>query len=94
MKICPRCGSRNIDWIIPQNWSLQVCKSCNYTGPAIDGNDELANQIMEKYIEETGYEKDNNTKEDEKVEEDFEEDFEYELSDEELEKILDNLHKK
>ena len=32
--ICPRCGSSNIDWIIPQVWSKWECKDCSYTGPA------------------------------------------------------------
>ena len=50
-KICPRCGSRNVDWIIPQNWSQCVCKDCDYTGPIIEGNDELAEEIHEAYVE-------------------------------------------
>lgn len=50
-KICPRCGSRNVDWIIPQNWSQCVCKDCDYTGPIIEGNDELAEEIHEAYLE-------------------------------------------
>ena len=50
-KICPRCGSRNVDWIIPQNWSQCVCKDCDYTGPIIEGNDELAEEIREAYVE-------------------------------------------
>lgn len=50
-KICPRCGSRNVDWIIPQNWSQCVCKDCDYTGPIIEGNDELAEEIRECYLE-------------------------------------------
>ncbi len=32
-KICPRCGSKNVKWIIPQNWSQWVCYECDYTGP-------------------------------------------------------------
>lgn len=50
-KICPRCGSKNVDWIIPQNWSQCVCKDCDYTGPIIEGNDELAEEIHEDYLE-------------------------------------------
>jgi hypothetical protein len=49
-KICPRCGSRNVDWIIPQNWSQCVCRDCDYTGPIIEGNDELAQEIHDEYI--------------------------------------------
>ncbi|WP_225370420.1 transposase [Methanobrevibacter arboriphilus] len=40
MKICPRCGSKNVDWIIPQNWSVWECKDCGYTGPIIDGDEK------------------------------------------------------
>ena len=50
-KICPRCGSRNVDWIIPQNWSQCICRDCDYTGPIIEGNDELAQEIREAYVE-------------------------------------------
>ena len=50
-KICPRCGSKNIDWIIPQNWSQCVCKDCDYTGPVIEGNDELIEEIKMAYEE-------------------------------------------
>ena len=50
-KICPRCGSKNVDWIIPQNWSQCVCKDCDYTGPIIEGNDELIEEIHEAYLE-------------------------------------------
>ena len=49
-KICPRCGSHNIDWIIPQNWSQCVCKDCDYTGPVIEGNQDFADQIRENYL--------------------------------------------
>ena len=35
-KLCPRCGSKNVDWIIPQNWSQCVCRDCDYTGPIVD----------------------------------------------------------
>jgi len=51
MKICPRCGSDNIDWIIPQNWSLWDCKTCSYRGPAIEGTEEIIKEIREDYIE-------------------------------------------
>ncbi|MBR6025099.1 MAG: hypothetical protein IK044_09140 [Methanobrevibacter sp.] len=54
-KICPRCGSRNIDWIIPQNWSQCVCKDCDYTGPIVEGNDEFVQEIREAYLESLKY---------------------------------------
>lgn len=50
-KICPRCGSTNIDWIIPQNWSQCVCKDCDYTGPIIEGDDEFVKEVREAYLE-------------------------------------------
>ena len=43
--ICPRCGSTNIDWIIPQVWSKWECKDCSYTGPAIEADDDLIAEI-------------------------------------------------
>lgn len=49
-KICPRCGSRNVDWIIPQNWSQCVCRDCDYTGPVVEGNQEFADEIRESYL--------------------------------------------
>ena len=27
-KICPRCGSRNVDWIIPHQANLRIINSC------------------------------------------------------------------
>ena len=36
MKVCPRCGSKKVNWIIPQNWSVWECRDCSYTGPIID----------------------------------------------------------
>ena len=49
--MCPRCGSRKVKWIIPQNWSQWVCYDCDYTGPIIEGNDDLAEEIHENYLE-------------------------------------------
>ena len=49
-KICPRCGSKNVKWIIPQNWSEWVCYDCDYTGPIIEGNQDLADEIHENYL--------------------------------------------
>lgn len=50
-KICPRCGSLNVKWIIPQNWSMWECYDCSYTGPIIEGDMELAEEIQEEYKE-------------------------------------------
>ena len=35
MKYCPRCGSSNIEWILPQDWSKWECKDCGYIGSLI-----------------------------------------------------------
>ncbi len=79
MKICPKCGSKNVDWIIPQNWSMWECKDCDYTGPIIEGDEELANELQANYQKKT-----------EHSEEDVE--IEEELSDEEIDKRLDSLN--
>ena len=57
--VCPRCGSSNVEWIIPQNWSKWECRDCSYTGPVIEADDDLIEEIKadweenkEKYIEE------------------------------------------
>ncbi|WP_407394141.1 hypothetical protein [Methanobrevibacter sp.] len=50
-KICPRCGSRNVKWIIPQNWSQWECYDCDYTGPVIEADEELEKEIRENYKE-------------------------------------------
>ena len=50
-KICPRCGSKHVDWIIPQNWSQCVCKDCDYTGQRYEVKDELCEEIHEAYLE-------------------------------------------
>ena len=49
--ICPRCGSSNIDWIIPQVWSKWECKDCSYTGPAIEADDDLIAEIKADWEE-------------------------------------------
>ena len=49
-KMCPRCGSRKVKWIIPQNWSQWVCYDCDYTGPIIEGDQDLSDEIHESYL--------------------------------------------
>lgn len=48
-KICPRCGSENIEWIIPQNWSMWSCNDCDYTGPIIEADDVTEKEIQEEW---------------------------------------------
>ena len=50
-KICPRCGSRHVKWLIPQNWSQWECYDCDYTGPVIEADEELEKEIRENYKE-------------------------------------------
>lgn len=89
MKICPRCGSKNVDWIIPQNWSVWECKDCDYTGPIIDGDEKIAKEIREDYelklkIEKSKSKKDKKNKEKtENQETEYEEKYEEEIECEE-----------
>lgn len=50
-KICPRCGSENIHWRIPQFWSMWDCMDCKYTGPVIEADDDLIQEIREYWEE-------------------------------------------
>ncbi|MBZ9570953.1 hypothetical protein KQY27_05280 [Methanobrevibacter sp. TMH8] len=45
MKICPRCGSKNVDWFDPQDSAVWECKDCNYTGTIIEKNKKNLNKI-------------------------------------------------
>ena len=97
--VCPRCGSSNIDWIIPQVWSKWVCKDCSYTGPAIEADEDLINEIKadweenkEKYLEEEDIRAQRILSGEEKrLDDEMELEEEDELSDEELDKKLEEL---
>ena len=98
--ICPRCGSTNIDWIIPQVWSKWECKDCSYTGPAIEADDDLIAEIKadweenkEKYLEEEDIRAQQIASgEDEILDDEMELEEEDELSEEELDKKLRELN--
>lgn len=98
--ICPRCGSSNIDWIIPQVWSKWECKDCSYTGPAIEADDDLISEIKadweenkEKYLEEENIRAQQIASgEDEVLDDEMELEEEDELSEEELDKKLRELN--
>lgn len=98
--ICPRCGSNNIDWIIPQVWSKWECKDCSYTGPAIEADDDLIAEIKadweenkEKYLEEENMRAQQIASgEDEVLDDEMELEEEDELSEEELDKKLRELN--
>ena len=96
--ICPRCGSSNIDWIIPQVWSKWECKDCSYTGPA-EADDDLIAEIKadweenkEKYLEEENMRAQQIASgEDEVLDDEMELEEEDELSEEEMDKKLREL---
>jgi len=98
--ICPRCGSTNIDWIIPQVWSKWECKDCSYTGPAIEADDDLIAEIKadweenkEKYLEEENRRAQQIASgEDEILDDEMELEEEDELSEEEMDKKLRELN--
>ena len=50
-KICPGLDLKMYDELCSQNWSQWVCYECDYTGPIIEGNDDLAEEIHENYLE-------------------------------------------
>ena len=51
-KFCPNCGSDNIKWALPQNWSVWECYNCGYTGAVVIEDEELAKEISENYEKE------------------------------------------
>ncbi|MDO5825896.1 MAG: hypothetical protein Q4Q22_05910 [Methanosphaera sp.] len=81
VKICPRCGSSDIKWIIPQNWSMWSCNNCSFTGPVVEVDKQTQEEIQEYWSK-------NKKKILAKTKENNEED---DLSDEELDEMLDKL---
>jgi peptide subunit release factor 1 (eRF1) len=49
MKYCPQCGSPNIQWLLPQDWSKWECKDCGYLGALIIENSDIAEEIRIEY---------------------------------------------
>jgi hypothetical protein len=58
MKFCPRCGSSDIEWVLPQDWSKWECKNCGYIGPLIIEDGKIAEEIRKDY--ENKYQKNSN----------------------------------
>ena len=52
MKFCPRCGSKNIDWLLPHDRQKWECKDCGYIGSLIIEDGIIAEQIRKDYIHE------------------------------------------
>ena len=50
VKFCPRCGSTNIEWTLPQTWSKWECKDCGYIGAFIIEDGKIAEKIREEYL--------------------------------------------
>lgn len=50
LKFCPTCGSKNVDWLLPQNRQKWVCKDCGYIGAFIIEDSKLAGKIRKRYL--------------------------------------------
>ena len=50
VKFCPRCGSTNIDWVLPQTWSKYECKDCGFVTSFIVEDGNMADGIRKEYI--------------------------------------------
>jgi len=55
MKFCPRCGSPNIDWVLPQTWSKWECKDCGFVTPFIVEDGKMAEDIRKEYLKKQGH---------------------------------------
>jgi len=49
VKYCPRCGSSNVEWVLPQIWSKWRCKDCGYEGAFIVEDGEMAEEIKKEW---------------------------------------------
>jgi len=49
MKFCPRCGSPDVEWVLPQDWSKWECRRCGYIGPLIIEDGIVAKEIRKDY---------------------------------------------
>jgi len=50
MKFCPRCGSTNIDWVLPQTWSKYECKDCGFVTAFVIEDGDMAKEIRKEYL--------------------------------------------
>ncbi len=50
MKFCPKCGSKNIEWVLPQTWSKWECRDCEYIGALIIEDGKLADELRKEYL--------------------------------------------
>ncbi len=50
MKFCPKCGSTNIEWVLPHTWSKWECRDCGYIGVFIIEDGKIAEEIQKEYL--------------------------------------------
>jgi len=50
VKFCPRCGSKNVEWVLPQTWSKWECRDCGWTGAFIVEDGKMAEGIRKEYL--------------------------------------------
>lgn len=50
VKFCPKCGSDNIGWILPHNWSKLECRNCGYVGVLIIEDGKIADELKKEYL--------------------------------------------
>ncbi len=49
MLYCPKCGSPNVEWFLPQMWSKWVCKDCGYMGVLILEDGKIAAELRKEW---------------------------------------------
>lgn len=49
MLYCPRCGSPNVEWLLPQIWSKWVCRDCGYIGVLILEDGKIAAELRKEW---------------------------------------------
>ena len=50
VKFCPRCGSDNIEWVIPVDRQKWECRECGYVGSFIVEDGKMADKIRNEYL--------------------------------------------
>ena len=49
MKLCPKCGSTNVNFVVFYRPSIWKCLDCGYEGAFIIEDSNLAEKIQERY---------------------------------------------
>ena len=50
MKFCPKCGSINVDWVLPYDRQKWKCKDCGYIGALIVEDGKMAEGVRREYV--------------------------------------------